>query len=196
MDSSSSQHLKGIAVPALTLMDVPTAHSALPPVLKPWLPIRVRALGSGFVALVGLSEPPDFAKQQTYHYYQSASRNRDTVWTSIFAFSDNQSVMEHVGCDEITDWILGKVKHWERLPREVGDLQEKQGPQRTRMPDAREQPVCLTLEKLFHTNSSMGKYDPQNIPKVSETCGDLLSKGFTGQLKDACGGILSWDTLY
>lgn len=51
--------------------------------------------------------------------------------------------------------------------------------------------VPNTLEKLFQSNSSMGKYDPYNITEVSETYGDVLSKGFTGQMKDACGGILS-----
>jgi len=56
--------------------------------------------------------------------------------------------------------------------------------------------VPNTLEKLFQNNSSMGKYDPHSITKVSETYGDLRSKGFTGQMKDASGGMLSWDPLY
>lgn len=56
--------------------------------------------------------------------------------------------------------------------------------------------VPNTLEKLFQNNSSMGKYDPYNITEVSETHGDLLSKEITGQMKDACGGILSWDSRY
>lgn len=42
----------------------------------------------------------------------------------------------------------------------------------------------------------MGKYDPYNITKVSETYGDVLRKGFTAQMKDACGGVFSWDPLY
>lgn len=37
MDTSNGQHLKGIAFPVLTLMDVPKAKLALPPRLKLWL---------------------------------------------------------------------------------------------------------------------------------------------------------------
>lgn len=55
--------------------------------------------------------------------------------------------------------------------------------------------VLNTLEKLFQNNSSMGKYDPCDIAKVSKTCGDLLSQGFAGQMGDACGGTLPWDLL-
>lgn len=54
----------------------------------------------------------------------------------------------------------------------------------------------VTLEKLFQSNPSMGKYDPYNIAKVTATYSDLLRKGFTGQMRDAWGGMLSQDLLH
>lgn len=56
--------------------------------------------------------------------------------------------------------------------------------------------VPNTLAKLFQNSSSMGKYDPYNIGKVSEISSDVLSKGLAGSIKDVCGGLLSQYLAY